>query len=385
MRCLHVISGDINGGASSSGVFLHNAMVSSGAISALYDCRSQSVVHGRVTNNIDGDVTVSSKLSSFYDRNISKSKNDKFSFAILQNSKRLEKLVDRFDVLLVHYFANSSIGIKSFLKCALKKRVIFIVRDHRLLTGGCHYPILCDYRQTDCVKCERSFSPKFLRQRQLKYAKCLVASPNVKIAVLNEYDRREILKVFRCDPDRVNIITNCVDPIFHNITHSDDVVREYDFLIGAVNPNDAYKGGDRIESILAVLKTRWPKCSIASFGKPLGHALIDKEFGVIEPSALLQLYRRCKYFIVPSRIETFGKTVVESALCGMAPIVYSGSRGPESIVANIEHGHILTDVNDLKKVKIDEWTLPSLSSQNRLFNYHVETTVHEIQDIFLKW
>lgn len=120
-----------------------------------------------------------------------------------------------------------------------------------------------------------------------------------------------------------------------------------DFLL-AVSDIYVQKNFTTLVSAMARLRPSHPEIALKVAGHPVdadyfaelkrmiagerldGHV----EFlGRVGPEALLDLYRRCRAFVFPSTVETFGNPLVEAMACG-APIASSNSAAMPEVVGD---------------------------------------------------
>ena len=109
--------------------------------------------------------------------------------------------------------------------------------------------------------------------------------------------------------------------------------------------------------------------------------------GVISSNEdLRSIYSSCDAYLFPSRVEAFGKTVLESILCG-TPVVCFDSSGPAEIVKHNQTGYLCKSFETDSLVKGIEVSASMRISDDVLKEtaqyYSVERIVQEIKKLYL--
>jgi glycosyltransferase involved in cell wall biosynthesis len=103
--------------------------------------------------------------------------------------------------------------------------------------------------------------------------------------------------------------------------------------------------------------------------------------GRISRDGVLELLRRCDSFVLASRVETFGVSVVEALALGV-PVIATRSGGPESIISD-EDGFLVTpdkvdELSDaMKKMVADRERFDSFAIRRRCAGRYSEKVVVE--------
>jgi glycosyltransferase involved in cell wall biosynthesis len=255
------------------------------------------------------------------------------------------------DIIHLHWINNWSINYSSIKKANVP--VFWTLRDMWPFTGGCHYSVNCEKYVDECGACPLLASKHNLDLSRLVFNYKVRNNPtNVHYIGISNW----IIKEFQ----RTKFASSKVSYIPNGLRTGDwfpvptlDEINEFAqgrkiILIGAVNLNAAYKGGKHISTLTSHLASE-DYCVVA-FGK------IDENFvksfklstlllGVIKDEAKLRaVYSSCHVYFFPSILEAFGKTVVESILCG-TPVVCFGNTGPGEIVEHKRTGYICETSN----------------------------------------
>lgn len=138
--------------------------------------------------------------------------------------------------------------------------------------------------------------------------------------------------------DRVSIVMHGVDPIFC----PDDNPRE-NFLL-AVADIYVQKNLHNLINAMATVRDHFPDVTLKIAGHPTDSEYFSDLQKIVEGKSLsahieflgshkavelVELYRRCRLFIFPSTVETFGNPLVESMACGCAIVSSNTAAMPE--------------------------------------------------------
>ncbi|TMO67078.1 group 1 glycosyl transferase [Pseudoalteromonas aurantia] len=171
-----------------------------------------------------------------------------------------------------------------------------------------------------------------------------------------------------------------------------EVVKKYDFVfVGHMNFN---KGVDRLQKITN------KQLKIAIVGEQdtsqpiLRDGNIAFDFlGVLEPSALTEVYNQSKFFINLSRNESFGLVIAEAMSCGL-PVIATDTDGAREQVKHDHNGFLLCNddnwLNAHGAQKLQECLLLSDSDYRRLSfsaiesaqKYKLDSIACEVEKIY---
>lgn len=375
MRLINYISGNPNGGANSAAVTLSQGFKNLGYESLIYNFRTKRF------EEFADDVRVGSKtkFNSWLGRGLTNNRQRKFTLNLLNIKINLNDTLLQNSIGILHYWSDGGPSSPQILELAKKHKVFFIVlRDLRMLTGGCHYPLDCSDYHSYCSKCEFSNIPSFFLKREISYARQLLALNNTYILTLNDHDREVVLDRFAKNPSQVHNIKNVVSPIYTSF--EERTSSAYDVIYGAINQSDLYKGPTRIEKALPVLK----RYRSAAFGVCNDDNMSNIDIlGKLSSAELKSLMLKSNYILVPSLRETFNKVVAEAICCGCYPIVFRGSIGPESIVRDIGFGSIISGTDEIELILNQDIELRKIHSARIKASkvYSAEKIAQGIMDI----
>lgn len=156
MKVLHIIGGELDGGAARGAYWLHSGLGSIGVESAVF------------TNSIntlgDNSVITSSKTKADKVFNILRSQADNIFCSFYRKRKRVifstgcvgvdfTKTTEYrdADIIHLHWINAGLVNIRHLNK--VKKPIIWTFRDMWPMTGGCHYSLDCEKYLYNCGNC----------------------------------------------------------------------------------------------------------------------------------------------------------------------------------------------------------------------------------------
>ncbi len=365
MNILHIISGDLHGGAAKGAYWLHQGLLERGVDSKV------------LTNALDslGDPSVSSINSTSWQRfkngiihQVDKSflsfyphrEKQIFSSALVGYNFLSHPSYQRADIIHLHWINGGMVNVKHLSK--ITKPIVWTLRDMWPMTGGCHYSLTCDRYKTGCGKCVQLKSTNehdlsrinFNRKQKFLPRECVYVG--ISPWLTDTAKKSKLLK----DRD-VRMIFNNVSskeffpldkPLARTVLQIDTPKKI--ILAGAQKITDPYKGFDRFLEAVSLLNPS--EYFLAFFGRISGEAaaktgLEYKSFGFVHDTVTLRLlYSAADIFVAPSLMDAFGKTLVESMACG-TPVVCFDATGPKDIVDHKQNGYkaVSYDPEDLKR------------------------------------
>ena len=374
MKILHLIAGDLKGGAAKGAVTLHLAL------------KRHSVQSTILTNSkleLEKDDTISI-LNSFTSRALNyiraridrfltlpytNKSNNIFSTGIFGYNFTTSKFYKEADIIHLHWI-NSLVNIKDLSK--IKKPIIWTFRDMWPMTGGCHINYSCQNYLAGCGQCKQLKSKgydlsKYVIKRKKKYL-----PKNLKIVGISNWISNNARASYLFKNYDIRTINNCIDTnIFFPLNKKESQkklninTKKKIILTGAQNLDDPYKGFDKFVELLGELEVS--KYFICFFGYVNESILANlnfeyKNLGIISKDTILNLaYNSADVFVSTSILEPFGKTIVESMSC-KTPVVCFDTSGPKDLIDHRINGYKAKayEVTDLKNgieyiIKPDEY------------------------------
>lgn len=362
MKVVHIISGELSGGAARGAYWLHQSLRSKGIDSWIltnaqdsrgdnYIVQAQNTVAlriilsckrriSRVAMTILGVPRDTLASSGFEGRNISG-----------------HPLVQGADVVHLHWI-NGFLSLSGV--ASIEKPLIWTVRDMWPVSWGCHYePELWQFGADEKrYSASRNRRGEWARGALISAKRRHIPSHTIMVGIsdwITKFiNQSPIGKHYRteCILNGVNLKLFSAQPMAQarlrlNLPKDTPII-----LVGAIQLEDRYKGLAELVAALNGLKSKG--AMLVSFGRK--SLCLDDTYlksyihlGEICDDKILQdVYSSANVFVAPSIQEAFGKTVVESLSCGTPVVCFDGS-GPAEIVRHKVTGYTakLEDSTDL--------------------------------------
>lgn len=350
MKVLHIVAGELNGGAARGAYWLHLGLQKLGV--------NSNILTSSKTTLGDNDVISLScstkdkvlkllrhKLDSLPELFYKKRERILFSTGLFGFDFTKTTAYKEADVIHLHWINEGFVNIKHLRK--VDKPIIWTMRDMWPMTGGCHVAesLDCDYYKNGCGKCKQlgSTLPRdlssFVVKRKRKYLPSSMKIIGISNWIANKARESFLFKNFDVRTIHNNVDVTNFFPINKKyakeawgITTDKKVI-----LLGSTNISDPWKG---FQKYLGAIKTLdCSKYFLCFFGivdesivKKLGFEY--RSFGVLSDGISLRLAYNCAdIFVAPSLLDSFGKTIAESMAC-KTPVVCFDATGPRDIVTH---------------------------------------------------
>ena len=393
MKILHLIAGDLSGGAARGAYWLHRAQREIGVESSVIT-DSRSVLNDRFVHSVGHDsfkhfsARVLNKIANTPTLLYPKRKRIIFNtgFSGIDISKTTQ--YKQCDLVHLHWI-NGLISIKGIGD--IKKPIVWTLRDMWPLTGGCHYAMECENYTAGCGQCPqlgsnsvKDLSRYVMLQKQLHFPR------NMTLVGISEWLSNCARTSAAFTSQRITTISNNLDvdafrakpkPIARQELGL-ELDKRY-ILLGAQNIKDFYKGFDLLMGCLMHLKGS--DYYLLTFGNAdeavIGAAgLPFRNFGFLHDNkSLSTLYSAADVFIAPSRMEAFGKTLVESMAC-RTPVVCFDATGPKDIVDHKVNGYKATAFEPIELAKGVEWIMNQDEAAYEAICFSAETRARTVFD-----
>lgn len=353
MRVLHIIGGDLRGGAARGAYCLYEGLIESG-VDAKILTNAKEIFYDPLVNNIA--TTRAQKIFNLIRVRLDqilldlypKRKNTIFSASFWGYDFTKHPFYEWADIVHLHWINGGFINIKHLSK--VKKPIVWTLRDMWPMTGGCHYSLGCEKYKIGCGSCEQLHSKKkhdlsrWILKRKIKYypkeMKIIgisrwISEKARESMVLRDYDIRIIHNCINCED--FFPINKAAARQMLGITTDKKII-----LAGAQNIKDSFKGFNKYLEAVKTLDT--DKYFLSFMGRFDVNAIKDlgfqyKNFGFLHDSVSLRLiYSAADVFVAPSIADAFGKTLAESMACG-TPVVCFDATGPKDIVDHKKNGY----------------------------------------------
>lgn len=377
MKVLHLVAGDLAGGAARGAYWLHQAQREIGVDSTL-------ITSGR---NTDEDTSLVS---------LSKTTQQRAMFALLLRlgniplklyKKRTpwifntgftgidftkHPLYKDADIVHLHWI-NGLVAMHTLRK--VRKPIVWTLRDMWPLTGGCHYSMNCERYKFGCGRCPQLGSSSDRDLSRLVVALKRASLPrHMQLVGISSWlsDCAGCSKVF--EGFSIHTISNNIDTqLFYPV--EPNTAREILglplgkrlVLVGAQSVSDFYKGFDLFKSALKELKRDDLHIVFLGRTKPRDSELFcyqSTSLGFLSDIVSLRLaYSAADVFVAPSRMEAFGKTLAEAMSCS-TPVVCFDATGPKDIVVHQVTGYKAKPFEPRDLARGINWVLDQTKEQH---------------------
>lgn len=252
------------------------------------------------------------------------------------------------DLLHLHIIHSGYMSVHSLPWLARLKPTIWTLHDPWALTGHCVYPGECRRWQTGCGQCPSLDSPfplrvdrtAFLfRQKSKAFSRLAV---DLVVASTWMQDLVRSSPLFCAPSIRVHHIPFGIDLERFTPHGAAESRKRFDIpshhVVLMFRAEGAYKGVPFILKALDLLKVQQP-ITLLTVGRKGVLDAYKARFGVIElgwtndDDLLLDAFKACDVFLMPSTAEAFGVMAIEAMACGKAVVCFEGTALSEIIGA----------------------------------------------------
>lgn len=233
------------------------------------------------------------------------------------------------DVVFVHWvsdFANAKFLAE--LKQLTGAEIVYILVDHALYSGGCHYQIDCQGYKDGCHDCPATTSRIVQRGIEKNYAFKKKYLPHDTIIISTKEDnsrisQSSILSVFHLEPFVTPMDSHKFCPAddrtalrkLWNLPQDKKIV-----FFGATSLNERRKGIKELLEALPMVQAE--DVMYVAAGNELGVQLPDNtiSMGYLNEAQLIQMYQIADVFVCPTLADAGPYMVKQSLMCG-TPVV----------------------------------------------------------------
>lgn len=406
MKILHVVAGDLQGGAAKGALWLHQAQRRIGLESHIISNGSGEITEAGVTNIGTTFLSrlrfrISHLLRTLPIRLYWRRERRIFNTGAEGIDITRTGEYEAADIIHLHWI-NGLLNLKTLQK--IRKPIVWTLRDMWPMTGGCHYAMECTRYISGCGKCPQLGSRHDTDLSRLVIKRKILAIPkSTQLVGISEWISTcaQDSLVFKGFPIRT--IPNAIDTESFTPVDRQDLRTKLGLpackklvLVGAQSLGDFYKGFDLFLDAAKHLDKE--EVHVVFFGH-LSAALVEdfaldfSNLGFINKTETLRdIYSAADVFVAPSRMEAFGKTLAESLACG-TPVVCFDATGPRDIVSHMLTGYRATAFDSADLAKGIKWVLDHTNAQTlelrracrshaeNLFSF--EVIAKEYQDMYM--
>lgn len=395
LKVLHLVAGPLSEGASIGALNLHRGLRSLGVNSTVLsnDKRTERsddiIVRGYVRDRILKGIG-NFPLRFFLNR---RSGSFNTGFEKYHISKELSRI--GIDILHVHW-ANGIVGLRDLME--LEIPVVITMRDMWYFTGGCHYPMNCLQYRISCSSCPHlgCANETQITRRIQGIKKRVIDKDNITVVAISRWLQRTAKESYIMKNKNVKYIPNSVDVdnfrIFNKYEARSMMGLNGDkkiVLLGAQSMRSAYKGSALLPEIFRKLDKEHSNIEIITFGKhSINYNFKNIKYthlGFINSRRHLNyLYSAADVFLMPSVVEAFGKTIIESLASGTPVCVFDDTGGAD-LVLHKQTGYVAKnqDVNDL--IKGVHYIFNNANIANLIIRYKLKHAEYDIYSTAKKY
>jgi len=346
LKILHIIAGELSGGAARGAYWLHQALCDLGVDSTvLTNSRSTlgdpSVISVAQTSTQKLKHLFIQRLGTLPTKLYRKRKRIIFNTGFEGIDITRHPAYQEADIIHLHWI-NGLVRMRSLHK--IEKPIVWTMRDMWPMTGGCHYSMECDRYTLGCGQCPQLGSRSTFDLSRLIVSNKRASLPQHLRAVGISHwlsdcaSMSRVFKEFVVETISNNVSTNQFFPIKKEYAREMLGLRPGQkkiVLVGAHNVTNFYKGFASFIDAINFLDT--DDLYFLIFGDIAASVMngLGVEYtslGFLSDVVSMRLaYSAADVFVAPSRMDAFGKTLAESMACG-TPVVCFDASGPKDIV-----------------------------------------------------
>ena len=309
----------------------------------------------------------------------------------------LASLPKKPDVIFVHWvsdFANAKV-IRD-LESMTGAKVLFIMVDHALFSGGCHYQLDCQRYKDGCHDCPATTSRWVKRGIEKNYAfkkhylpkDIHVAARGIEKQRLRQSELyrncQQELIVFPLDEkkycpssDRVALREKWGVPLNRKVV-----------LIGATHFNEKRKGMDLLVEALKNVHDDVLVLVAGKMDKPISFAKEANALGYLNEDQLIEAYQMADVFVCPSLADSGPLMVKQACLCGTPVVAFPVGVSVE-LVENVATGYLAQygnvddlahGIDEIVKLPDERWKEVSLKCRERALRLFSSQAGNTIED-----
>lgn len=380
MNILHVVAGNLNGGAAKGAYILHKGLLKQGVKSKILT-NSRNTLNDPTVSTINHTyfdmvkVGVRSKLDKLPTKFYRNKEGTLFSTGLFGYDFTKNKLYQEADIIHLHWINNGFVNMKLLNK--ITKPIIWTIRDMWPLTGGCHYSMGCEQYKTGCGKCPQLGSSSkrdlssYAWKRKSNYIPNDITTVGISPWVSEKLEESKLFQKKNIHTIFNNIDCDAFFPVdkgFAKKSLKIDTNKKL-ILVGAQNPNHYYKGFNKYIEAIKFLNPE--DYHLLFFGRLDQNIISDlnfeySSFGFLNDIISLRLlYSVADVFVAPSLMEAFGKTIAESMACE-TPVVAFNSTGPKDMIDHKKTGYLAKPYSSEDLAKGIEWILVHIDRYKKL-------------------
>ena len=372
MKVLHLVSGNLNGGAFLGALNLHNELNKNNIKSIILndsDIKNINIknYHALSENNliIKFKIKLINFLNNLPKLIYLKKNQETFNNSFLGISLLNQEILYEADIIHIHWVAKTYSNL-SFIK-NLNKPIVWTFRDMWPFTGGCHYSLECEKYKKSCGSCRvlKSRNPNDISSLNYKIKKKNITD-NINLVAISNWLKTQALRSSIFKKKNIQVVYSGVN--YKNFFPSKKIenFKKYKIprnkkiiIFGAQNINAKYKGLDYfIDAVKFLDKKKYFIIFFGSFHDKrllskinISYICLDKIESTKKMRSILSLG---DVYVFSSIQEAFGKSAAESLLCG-TPVVCFEKTAISEIISHKKNGYISKYLSSKNISKGIEW------------------------------
>ena len=312
----------------------------------------------------------------------------------------LTALPQKPDIIFVHWvsdFANAK--VIHDLKQLTGAKVLFLLVDHALYSGGCHYQLDCQGYIDGCHNCPatKSLVLRWGIEKNYAFKKKYLPKDSYIAARGIEVSRLKESSIYKDFPQALVVFP--VDEKKYCPSHDRGMLRgkwgipssRKVVMIGATDLRERRKGIFLLTEALRKVKTDVLVMVVGKNEPAISYGKETVNLGYLAEDQLIEAYQMADVFVCPSLADSGPLMVKQACLCGIPVVAFPVGASVE-LVESGETGYLAKygDVEDLAfgidmivSLSTDSWREMSLKCRSRsvqLFSFQAGNTIEDLMN-----
>lgn len=355
LKILHIVAGELNGGAARGAYCLHEGLLELGFESTILNNGANTLESAHVINVAKEKKAkliclIKSQLDSALTLFYRKKKSLIFSTGLVGFDFLETAAYKNADIIHLHWINGGFVNLSHLAK--VKKPIVWTLRDMWPMTGGCHVAdfIPCENYKSGCGHCKQLGSQsawdlsRFVFNRKKRLLPKTIKLVGISHWLTEKISQSALFKNYDVRTIYNNINVQNFSPLEKKLAREMlNISTTKKIILACAHPHHiTYKGFDKFLQMLGMLDSDdYMVCFFGALEEDLASQLDMeyKNFGYLHDDIALRiLYSAADVFVAPNLIESFGKTLAESMACG-TPVVCFDATGCGEIVDHKINGY----------------------------------------------
>ncbi|AHJ28652.1 glycosyltransferase [Nodularia spumigena CS-584] len=364
-RCVTHLTTELSGGSGIAAQRIHKALVQKNIPSQLLSRKGTTFLPHSSRDNRYSSILWRNLESISINRQWKQSNYDRGLFTSPQwiYKTQLQDIAAQASIINLHWISRWIDQPSFFTSLPPDLLIVWSLHDMNPITGGCHHALDCDKFTTHCADCPNlknsgkydqawknfALKAKFYQRLNLHFVgNSSWTTAQAQKSALGKYARS-----IRTIP--LGIDANDYQPIERSIAKAALRVNPNDFAIAfaCADLSDKNKNLSVLLAAISELAKKHP-ITLILFGSgqipAFNHQITILNLGQLSSSHLQSLaYSAADIFVMPSKIESFGLTALESMACG-TPVLAFRTGGIPDLVIHGETGWLADEIGSAESL-----------------------------------